>query len=244
MSVFHPRQLTCPSCSRTSERSVALSVNGGRTRKYRDAIIAGSFQRFSCGHCDQPIIADGPFIYVDFDAGHWFGCFPRAWETSWRDLEREPAETWRRAVLHSSPDQWREDAGRYSIRAVFGLHALREKLLCADAAIDDVELELVKLELMRRPDGPLSMDASARPILTAIADDRLIFLAAGADPDGERTGMRFAAPRSVIEEMRGPAWSEARRELGGGPYVDVGRLVIPGTAPSPWPGGGLATPAR
>lgn len=48
-------------------------------------------------------------------------------------------------------------------------------------------------------------------------------------------GVRFAVPRSRLVEIgrESSRWADALRRLAGGPYVDLGRIMIEGTADLP-----------
>lgn len=223
MSVFRECRLSCAFCGAEQVVSLAVSVDGERSRPLRDAIVAGRFQGIECGVCGRVTVADGPFLYVEMEARRFIGCQPRAWEASWRELEGEVLDTWRRTFIDHAPETVRRMSAGFVVRTVFGLHALREKLLCFDAGLDDRLVEVLKLDVMRTPDGPLVMTASARPVLVGVEASRLVFetaagmLAVGRDRyDG-------------IAEGRG-AWGDAIRRVSAGSYVDVGRLLIAGTA--------------
>jgi hypothetical protein len=251
MSVFEPRTLTCPHCGAVSEQNVAISLNGDRSSEERQAILDGRFQVFQCAACGVPSTADGPLMYVDFERRHFIGCYPRTWETAWRSLENEPMATWRRTIVEHAPASMRKISHGFVVRAVFGLPMLREKLLCLDHGIDDRMLETLKFDLMRT--NTLPMHAMARPILDHIDDDDM-HLEFGAQEPADNAGaseraalglsaeedpawqpIRFRIPRSRIDALadaRGD-WGAFLRELSAGPYVDVGRLVIPGTSVRP-----------
>lgn len=227
MSVYQERDLTCPSCETTFVRTLCVSLNGGRVPAIIDEVRAGRFQRFPCPSCGQEVVADGPLIYTDFDRRHWIGCFPRTWESSWRAVEHQPAESFRRAMIDHAAPIMRADADGYRIRAVFGLPALAEKIIAWDHELDDVTLELLKLEVMRDPESP-GFDLA----------HRLRFL----DADGEV--LRFAVGESEVARVpcawyddvagRLEAYAGAIDAVAAGPYVDVGRVVIAGDADFDW----------
>lgn len=259
MSIFEQRTLTCPHCGAAAEHSVAVSINGGRAPQYRQQILDGTFQVITCPSCGEKADADGPFIYVDLQARHWIGCYPRAWEPGWRDYENEPLDSWRRSMVDHAPAQVRRMADGFRVRAVFGLPALREKLLCFVHDIDDRVLEALKLDLMRgRP--ALAMHPAARPLLIEVGDATLALIARvppspaegawlgaspapGAKSDTASTGassgaraawrdLRITVPRAELDRVRAdaPAWAAVLAEVAGGPYVDLGRIMLSGTA--------------
>jgi hypothetical protein len=222
VSTYETQDLPCRACGRSFPCQVARRIDGSPACPERFEILGGSFQQLACPLCGAAQAVEGPLFYVDLAAGRWYGCFPAHWELSWRDLEREPESMFLRGAHNHSPGGLR--ASR-RIRCVFGLAALREKLLCDDAGIDDVDLELLKLELIRSAE-PWSIDARSRPRLREATSTGLVF-AAGA--------VWFSVTRRRLDEIHAEPdlVTTARRELSRGPYVDVGRLLLDGTAPSP-----------
>lgn len=249
MSVLELRTLTCPHCGTESEREVAVSVDGSRSSEDRAAILAGRFQVYTCRGCDTASTADGPLVYLDLERRHFIGCYPRAWELSWRNLEHEPRDTWRRTVVDHAPAAVRKSADGYFVRAVFGLPMLREKLLCLDSDIDDRLVEALKFDLMRS--GQLAMHPMARPVLTEVGSEDLVF-AGQVVADGEHTSegaalgvtiepepdwrvVHFVVPRARLTELHDARteWRDFWREMSMSPYVDTGRLLIAGTGVRP-----------
>jgi hypothetical protein len=176
MSIFEQRTLTCPHCAAQAEHTVAVSVNGGHAPQYRQQILEGSFQVITCATCGEKAEADGSFIYIDLRAKQWIGCFPRAREPAWRSYENEPLDSWRRSMIDHAPSNVRRRSDGFHVRAVFGLPALREKLLCFVHDIDDRVLEALKLDLMRGHPA-LVMHPDARPLLGDVGDASLVLLA-------------------------------------------------------------------
>lgn len=112
------------------------------------------------------------------------------------------------------------------MRAVFGVPALAEKLRCFDAALDDRLLEVLKLELLGEQPVPLAPGRAPR-LAAAGADDLLFVLTAPTD-----AADAIRVPRARLERLRErrDELAGAIRKLSAGPYVDIGRVVIAGTA--------------
>lgn len=227
MSVYQDRDLVCPSCDTVLRRAVCVSLNGNRVPAVIDEIRAGRFQRFPCDGCGQVVVADGPLIYTDFERRHWVGCFPRTTEGAWRLLEHQSAESFRRAMIDHAAPIIRAEADGYHIRTVFGLPALAEKILILDHGLDDVVLEILKLEVLRSPDGP-PFDL----------EHRLRFV--GVDGDVLRLGLSgdelLRVPRRWYDAVAGSLERHAATidSVAAGPYVDVGRGVLPGDQDPHW----------
>jgi len=119
-------------------------------------------------------------------------------------------------MVENAPPMVREWGKGLELRAVFGLAALREKVLLSDAGIDDAWVEALKLDLMRSGRfGPLH--PNNRPRVTQVDDKHLVF-------------GNIKVQRTVVDDMMNEpvAWVRAHSSVMGGPYVDVGRLLIPG----------------
>ncbi len=234
MSVFDQRLIECPRCQCPTVRTVAVSLHGSRVPEIRRAIADRSFQRVTCPACGERHFAESPFIYIDFETWRWIGVYPRAWEAAWRALEGEPLGCWRRTVAEHAPPSVRRLAHRFQVRAVFGLEALREKLLVLDAGLDDRALAALALRLLH--DTPeLPPHPAARPVLAAVDGEWLRFVA--SLPRGEQ--LAVTVPRAQLAEIAAdPAWAATYALVGAGPYVDAGRLMIAGSdgmAAGSWP---------
>ena len=121
MSIFRDLSVACPACGTISVESVAVSLNGPRVPEIVQAIVDGSFHRFSCPACGCGFRVDGPLIYTDFERKHWIGEFPLDWETSWAHLEHQPLDSFRRAMIDLAPAYVRAESSGFVVRTVFGL---------------------------------------------------------------------------------------------------------------------------
>ncbi|MFT5586536.1 MAG: hypothetical protein ACI9VR_004135 [Cognaticolwellia sp.] len=216
MSTFIPRLTACVHCGQSTMRSVCLSLNGPRRPDLVDEILAGRFQRWPCP-CGAVQSVDQAMLYVDFGLGHWVVMLPAQGEKGWARHEQEAVASWRQNMVVNAPPMMRRLSGQSTVRCVFGLAALREKLVAWRAGLNDTWLEVLKIELMRSGVG---WSPTRRPRLIE-AGDKLIFEVAGAhlqvDP-GLLTRMQ-------LEPLD---WLSAHQAVSAGPYVDVGRLLMPG----------------
>jgi hypothetical protein len=223
MSIFKPRAIPCPHCATRERRLVAHSINADRRPDLRQAILDDRFQRFDCGGCGQRFAVDGPFFYFDLGRRQWLGVYPARWERGWRALEAEVERSHRDAAVECAPRMIREIAPELVVRVVFGLPALRDKLLCFESGIDDVSLEILKLRLMLEGD-PLHFTPSDRPTLSRAGEPLRLTTVR------ERELLELQVERRRLDECADPAWQAARTQLGGGAYVDVGRIMLSGNA--------------
>ena len=238
MSVYEERVLSCPHCGHAEARSVAVSLDGAGAARELQEIRDDTFQRFSCAACGQAFRADGPLIYIDFDGKLWIGVFPAPWEAAWWEHEAEPRGAFDRYMIENCPPLVREWAPGFTVRAVFGLARLREKLIAHAAGIDDRVLEAYKLDLLRGM-GLYELAPRARPTLREASAKDAVFHVPRPEPGepGKLAKIRVArAELDRIAAARDGAWAHTIAALSEGPYVDLGRLFAPrpaGTDPTP-----------
>lgn len=217
MSTFVQRDFVCRDCGHGERLEVVQSLNGGRRGDLRQQILEGRFQWHRCPGCGRSGVIEVPFVYIDFGRKQWVSCFTPERERDWRRLESEPLTDWKEAMItHASPVARRMSEG-FVVRAVFGQAALREKLLAWEHGLDDHWLAVLVLDLMRAVPA-LGFHPDLRPRLVGVGE-----------------GLRFASPRGELELPRARldelrldplSWNAAWEAVGGGPYVDVGRLMF------------------
>jgi hypothetical protein len=177
VSSFVPLELEC-ACGERFRVSVAESLNVGRMPRYRDAIRAGTFHVFACPACGRRTHVDKLFAYSDFGRRHWYTVAPAA-ELARLDEYLELAESsFRLTMLERAPPMVQRAADELERRLVFGLAALREKLLAFDSGLDDRLLEVLKLQLATEVALPL--DLEARIHLSEVGGDFLVIRAGRA----------------------------------------------------------------
>jgi hypothetical protein len=229
MSVYEDRVLSCPHCQHQFTQAVAVSLDGERAARERQAIIDGTFQRLTCAACGTAFRADGPLIYLDFDAKLWIGVFPAPWEAAWWDHEDEPQGAFQRYMIDNCPPLVRSWAPGFAVRAVFGLENLREKLIAHAAGIDDRVLEAYKLDLLRGI-GPYDLAPSARPRMRAAGETDAVFHVPRPTPDAPDRHAIVRVSRAEIERVaagRDGEWAPTIQAVSAGPYVDLGRIFAP-----------------
>jgi hypothetical protein len=219
MSKFVQATKRCPACDTPAEWRVAIGINVSRHPPHRAAILAGTFQRFRCPRCGDDYLVDDPFLYMDFERRQMIGVFPRAAEEQWPQLEREPLDAFERNLSSDEVSPFvRDMALGWLVRTVFGLGALREKLICFEAGIDDRALELLKLQLVL---GASGLDPAAGLELVETSPDELVF-----QPRYEPSDRRIGVARSLLDAAAlDPQRSATYGVFGDGPYVDIRRIL-------------------
>lgn len=160
MSVLHPRIVRC-ACGAEFPARVADTVNGGRSPVLRRMILEGTLHRAACPRCKHEVTVESSFSYVDLARGAFYHVHPRGARHRWREAS---------ALLDGATAEFpcgmlAPDAR--TLRVVFGMDELREKLVAQDLEIDDVAVELLKVLLLydhpflrKRPRLRLTLDGA------------------------------------------------------------------------------------
>lgn len=231
MSVFRPMPLVCSGCGARNVETVALSLHGSRVPQVVDEIVAGTFQCFTCASCALRYRADGPLIYVDFERKRWVGEFPSHMERSWASLEQQPMDSFRRSLIDLAPAFLRSEADGFTIRAVFGLDALAEKIRLLDAGIDDRAVEVAKLATVLRTGSTLAPRYRPRVVSAGPGSVVLRLWSRDSAEEQAQPGHLSLSTSEVMSFAADPEWATVSEELQVGPYVDLGRLLFDGRSP-------------
>lgn len=224
MSIFKVKTLQCPRCGAQEVRNVLTSLDLRYEPDRREEILSARFQRFSCGTCSHEYRYEGPFSYSNLPEREFLLVYPPSWEESWRALEAETLASFERSRREAEPSFASAEHGAYFVRLVFGMEALREKLLCRRAGIDDVYLEALKVDVLRGMAEELPPDPRRRPRLLEV-DSARMWLNCG-------TNRRpLGLPRGTLAEIAESQWRKVLRKIAGEAYVDIGRMVVLGSRP-------------
>ena len=232
MSTFQPVPIDCPHCGHTTERFLATSLNLARAEVHFDAIKAGTFQRYTCPRCAAPYEADRPFLAMNLrptpPGSFLLTQLPRAWVGDFRSAERDLFALYEQGLGDGAPAPARSiGANNIFLRVTFGLDALREKLLCLAHGLDDLGLELLKLQSLREL-ADVALDLDDPPRLIAVEDELLTFHWPHGDRESGGSGLltlERAALEHIVEDLG--AWQEAAAIVGGPAFVDLARLWLP-----------------
>jgi hypothetical protein len=225
MSVFHTENLACPSCQTPVEFQAVLSVNVDRRPDLREAILDGSFQREICPACGRMFRLEPEMAYLNLGRKQWLLVRPVGAREAWPELEAQARTLFADAFGQNVPASIRSQVNAVQPRVTFGWAALREKLLCAEHGLDDVNLELLKLAVIRGLEtSPLTDDTELR--LLNVEADELVLAWIVAVP--EELVETLHVPRALYDEIAGndADWGPLRQELSAGAYVDVQRLLL------------------
>jgi len=180
MSTFTDITAGCPNCGTQQELTVARGINVARTPAARDAIMEGRFQRYCCSGCRVEFTVLRPFTYVDWSRAQMFGVFPLADIDEWPRCEQVLEGTFSRTLGDESDGAPDGIPDEIRLRTVFGLDALREKLLLFDAGMDDAVVEVMKLRWVMEGGAaerrrPLVIDVVADMLVVRSEDETAVW---------------------------------------------------------------------
>jgi hypothetical protein len=225
MSLFQPIQLNCPACRQSIEFQANSSINVDRRPDLRDAILDGTFQTETCPKCSEGFRLDPELNYLDVNRGQWIAAHPFSKLGDWESIELQAREAFDLAYGSKASASAREIGDGLAPRVVFGWTALREKIVCNERIIDDANLELVKMAMLRGMDDvPMSDTTELR--LIEVEDDS--FVMAWIKGANEEVVQKLGVPRELYREIAGDAeaWQPLRDDVSSGLFVDMQRLMF------------------
>lgn len=171
MSTWYPYRFTCPSCGGVTEIQLLKGIHVGRLPSVKADIREGRFQRHTCGGCAHTVQVEVPSVYTDLPNGQYIAIeapFPEDARAA-RDRQRQVFDR----SFTFGPDIASTLGGTIRHRLVFGVAALREKVLAWDAGLDDRVLECLKLDLLEEA-GTLRTDLVLR-LVAVLPGQHLMF---------------------------------------------------------------------
>lgn len=167
MSSKHTEQLTCPACSRLQEFAVWDTVEASEDPQLKEQLLSGQLLRMTCAKCGTATDVSYRLLYHDRDYRLLLWLIPG-------DDMPSPDDPRHGAV---DPDV----AATHQLRVVRNGNALKEKIVIADAGLDDRVVELFKAVMRQDTDSRIGQD------------DGLWF--AGLDTEDGETVLVFAVLR-------------------------------------------------
>jgi hypothetical protein len=171
-------------------------------------------------------------LYTDFRRYDWFGVFPRSTFLYRDTLARRVDESFRTHMEARCAPVVRAWGPRFRRRVVFGVAALREKLLCAEHGLDDALLECLKMQLV----VSISLcwfSERTQVVLDAVDGEALTFSLVGPDDTGTVEVVRTQrVGRRVLDALadRREALAAAFPDLFEGLVVDWRAALAPARA--------------
>ena len=140
MSAFNNVQVKC-ACSHSFPYHIALGINVERSPKFRQQILDGTFHTAKCPSCNTVSTVETSFSYTDPKRKLIIQVKPRKQFSEWKAASDILAQKVKRI-----PEK--NKVKNPTLRVVFGLAELREKLICQDIRLSDSILELIKTVLL------------------------------------------------------------------------------------------------
>ncbi len=223
MSRFEMTMLTCPACGTTTDFQVASSVNADRRPDLRDEILADTFQKVNCPSCGKGLRLEPMLNYLDVESGLWLAVYPSRQIARFLTLEDEAYALF--VQSYGASDATRAIGGLLQPRVVFGWPGLREKLLLRQNKLDDLLVEMLKLDLMRRlPQAPMRPGVELRVV--DLDERALVF--AWIETTSETVLQQFQADRALLTEICNnmDGWTGIGERLTNGLFVDAQKLYL------------------
>jgi hypothetical protein len=200
------------------------SVNADRRADLREAILDRSFQRQACPACAFVFRMEPEFSYIDIGRGQYFAVWPASRQDEWAELEKRSQEVFDKSFGSAAPEEARALGKKLVARTVFGWAALNEKMIAAEAGIDDRILELAKLGAIRNLDhAPISPAVEFRLVKAQTDKLMLGWIRTATDELVELVSL----PHMALGEIEAsPAdWTALRDDIGAGMFVDYRRTL-------------------
>lgn len=225
MSLFNTQTLACPSCGTQKRADVFYSVNADRRPDLRLATIDRTFQAETCDNCGAAFRVEPEFNYLDIGRGQWISvhAFDRLglWETILPEDQASFDRSYGQAASEGAQDIGRD----LTVRVTFGWAGFREKLVLHETGLDDVDLELLKIAILRQQENaPISDTMEMRLIDYVDGKLMLCWIDAPTDSVHETMFVPLAAYETIAQDSEG--WGSLRARLLESPFVDMQRLMI------------------
>jgi hypothetical protein len=235
MSTRYTTDVECARCGRSNQVAIADSYSVDRLPAVREWVLDRTLMSTACT-CGFRIEVDKPLLYSDIARGWWIQIATPDRRPMFEVCEDETRTEFASVFDPSTfPKAVAAIGERLRVRVVFGREELREKVLCADHGLDDVLVEILKLEvLVARPE--LLESGADILVLDGVVDDALALVALTANKSGHyQAAAEVRVSRSAHDSLvaRRDELAVTYPALFGGTYVNALRYRMPvGTAPA------------
>jgi hypothetical protein len=229
MSLFATTNVPCPACGQQVSFNMVNSVNAVGRPDLREAILKGTFQKQACPSCQKTFRMDPRFNYLDVKRNQWIAVFPHTDLDQWRTREEEVQHLFDRAFGRQAAPLAREIGVALKPRLVFGWPALWEKLALDDHRLDDVQVELLKVGLLRSlPESPFGLTTELR--FQGVPKNNPAELSfAWLNTLTADFVQGVSVPRALYDDvaLRADEWKSLRAEFNQALFLDMNRLIVP-----------------
>jgi hypothetical protein len=225
MSLFTTTMIDCSDCQAVFDFQAAGSVNADRRPELRDAILDSSFQTVVCPSCGASTRLEPLFNYLDVASALWLAAYPPGAMGNLVAIETEVKALFDESYGTNATPAAQGVGDILNARLTFGWPATREKVLLRQNDLEDVSIEMLKLDLLRRlPEAPLRPGVELR--VMDVSQEMLSFVWTVADT--EEILQEFEASRQLLQEIEANAegWAAVRTDLTAGMFVDIQKLYL------------------
>ncbi|KHA50859.1 CpXC domain-containing protein [Sulfitobacter geojensis] len=225
MSLFETTSIQCPVCDTITNFQAAGSVNADRRPDLREAILDNTFQNVTCPSCNEAMRLEPVVNYLDVELGLWLAAYPPRQIGDYLKLEDEVQALFDESYGSASSASAQDVGAGLQPRLTFGWPATREKLFLRMEGLDDVVIEMLKLDLLRRlPEAPLRPGVELR--VTSVTETTLGFV--WIETASEEILQAFECNKALLAEIEGnlDAWAEVRSGLTQGLFVDMQKMYL------------------
>jgi len=190
MAVYHPITVKCD-CGNSLTVQLADSINVKRSPEAREKILRGELHRAACPACNRQMTVEKPFYYTDLSRNAFFRVSPRGERHLWKkaSAQLEQAANFFPNAISKSDER--------TLRVVFGMDELREKLVAQDSGLDDRLVELLKVFLIYEH-PVLLRRARLRLILDEVTEESCEFT---ASYEHHPQQFRLKMPREIVDGL-------------------------------------------
>ncbi len=229
MSRFHEQAVSCPLCGKKSTELIATSLRISSETPFKEQILNGNFQRFTCEDCNHPFYVEDPLMYIDFGKKIMIAQFPKSWNGRWQEHEQVVKHNFDNylAGKYAAPSARKMSEG-FQLRTVFGLDALAEKVSCLEFGLDDQLLSILKLQLILNVEE-IPFHPEFIPLLKEIRDEELVFLCRVLNPERKIENEILTLPYpDALNEVKNSVdqYTALLETFHEATYIDIGRMFF------------------
>lgn len=225
MSLFSTTQITCPKCEQETSFEEVGSINADRRPDLRQGILDGTLENNTCSQCNESFVLEPDLNYMDADRGQWIAAYPSYRVLDHLEAADEMTELFEKSFGESAGKAEQELGKSLIGRVVFGWPAMREKLLIRELQLDEVAVELMKIDFLRDGDD-IPFDAASELRFVEVDDTSMIFCWFGPAVDDAQRILELEVDRyqDIIANI--DDWKAIVEQLTDSPFVDIKKLYL------------------
>ena len=221
MSIQLHKKISCPKCTALNNYDWLGSLNFDRNPDLIQKVLDNTLYSISCTSCQHEYRIEPDFSCFYLTKKHWLVVHPIVLISRWPELEKLGQSTFDLAFGEKAPSSAKELGKDVRPRIVFGWPALREKILIINFGLDDVQVELAKMIIIKN-EGPSAISNEYR--LVEVDEENLIFDSIHLKT--RKFGLeQFALLKSTLIEIEDDTegWAKLRQIFTSGLWVDAMR---------------------